>query len=120
VSGHFFSVCYFEPLNASGFAILGESCRPIVCAKDDDCPWAAFGGGLVFHCERGLCQSQDRLDANDVFELCLAHEPRPTTCDPKTVQALPAVKQAYDLLPASCAAAADGGSCTVPANCLQP
>jgi hypothetical protein len=119
VVDHLFSVCYFEPFGV-GLRIIGESCRPIVCATDNDCPWAAFGGGITFECKRGLCQSKEAMSDRETLSLCLAKEPRPPTCNDSKIRAMPAVKNALDLVESACATAADGGSCPVPSSCTQP
>ena len=77
LAGRFFSVCYFEPA-APGSSVTDESCRPVACRKDDDCPWAQFGSGTTFVCNDGVCQSDSTLGA-DVDE-CLWKLPRPSSC----------------------------------------
>ncbi len=122
LGGRFFWVCYFEPDTiSSGYLIFGESCRPIVCKVDDDCPWAQFGSGLTYVCKNGLCESQADMTNAEVEQLCLSNDPRPSTCDQTAVRATPEVQQILSELAVSCPSGmADGGACVVPASCRQP
>ncbi len=119
VAGRFFDVCYFEPDSSGngGFVIFNESCRPVVCHVDDDCPFAAFGNDIVYACRNGLCESQEALFSNDAVVMCLSSTSRPATCDIMGTQTTAPVAQVISDANASCPPA---GQCNVPADCRQP
>jgi hypothetical protein len=119
IAGRFFSLCYFEPDSSGngGFTIFDESCRPVVCNADDDCPYAAFGDNIVYGCHHGLCESQEALFQPDVEMLCLAGTTRPATCNIGGTQSSPTVAQIISEVSATCPAA---GPCNVPGSCRQP
>ncbi len=86
-----------------------ESCRPIRCANETDCPqW----DDRRYGCDAGLCTTTTRaLDLLDVTAACLADVDRPATC---VAAGMDAATQDGLLLAAS-ACTAEG--CTLPEAC---
>ncbi len=116
VSGRFFSTCCFFPF-ATGSEIVTGSCRPIVCATDDDCPWADFG--TTFTCQAGLCESDAPLGWRDAMAMCLVTQPRIDWCAVEPFDHSGPYKDVTLHVLETCPLGV-GRPCTVPSDCRQP
>lgn len=91
------------------FELHEESCRPIVCADEGDCPqW----DDRRYGCDAGTCTTTTRApDMLDVTTACLATVDRPPTC--VATGADPATQAALTNADGACS----GSACTIPEVC---
>jgi hypothetical protein len=120
-------ICVLGLRDAVSQVVIANTCRPVACGSDRDCPLFVES---PFECRHGLCRVKGTVDGAltivDALALCLANVRRPASCTADT-----ATSQAESLVESSCGYDPSSGlpandfllqetACPVPATCRQP